>query len=167
MKEKAMEWLKQKGELYYWLSACGYFEAPAGMKYHGAHKGGLFEHSVAVAEELQNLTDRLGLLWEREESPMIIGLLHDVCKIDDYRMKEDGSIEWNKEAELPGHGEKSLIMLAGLINLTVEEKMCIRYHMGAFTDQKEWPYYSRAVSNWPNVLYTHTADMIASKIRGI
>ena len=58
-------------------------------------------------------------------------------------------------------------MLMGLINLTDEETMCIRYHMGAFTDQKEWEYYTRAVKKYPNVLYTHTADMIASQIKGI
>ena len=50
------------------------------------------------------------------------------------------------------------------LELTEEEKMCIRYHMGAFTDQKEWEYYSRAVNLYHNVLYTHTADMIASQI---
>lgn len=167
MKEKAMEWLKTEGTLYLWLKECGYFTAPAAKAHHGAYNGGLFDHSVAVAEELQNMTDKLGLIWGREESPMIIGLLHDVCKMDDYITKEDGTIEWNKEGELPGHGEKSLIMLMGMIDLTVEEKLCIRYHMGAFTDQKEWPYYRRAVSNCENVLYTHTADMIASQIRGI
>ena len=167
MKERAIEWLKSKGELYLWLCECGYFSAPAAKAHHGAYKGGLFDHSLAVAEELQDLTEKLGLCWEREDSPMIIGLLHDVCKIDDYIVKEDGSIEWNKEGELPGHGEKSLIMLMGMIDLTVEEKLCIRFHMGAFTDQKEWPYYSRAVSNCENVLYTHTADMIASQVRGI
>ena len=76
-------------------------------------------------------------------------------------------VEWNKERIWPGHGEKSLIMLMSHIELTEEEKMCIRYHMGAFTDSKEWEFYSRAVRNYPNVLYTQTADMIASQIKGV
>lgn len=58
-------------------------------------------------------------------------------------------------------------MLMGHIELTEEEKACIMYHMGAFVDSKEWEFYSRAVKKYPNVLYTHTADMIASQIKGV
>jgi len=100
-------------------------------------------------------------------------MLHDVCKLDDYivlpfgETPDEPDIITNKEKQFPGHGEKSLIMLMGLIDLTDEEKMCIRHHMGAFTDSKEWEYYSRAVEDYPNVLYTHTADMIASQVKGI
>ena len=42
--------------------------------------------------------------------------------------------------------------------------MCIRYHMGAFTEKEEWRLYTRAVNQFPNVLWTHQADMIASHI---
>ena len=53
------------------------------------------------------------------------------------------------------------------MELTDEEIACIRWHMGAFDDQKNWDYYGRAIEKYPNVLYTHTADMIASRIKGI
>lgn len=170
MKDKAIEILKQNEKLYKWLEEKDYFKMPASKSHHSPYEGGLYDHSCAVAVELQNLTDKLGLKWEREESPLLIGLLHDVCKLDDYYMVPFGDtpdqigIEYNLSRIYPGHGEKSLLMLMGIIELTEEEKMCIRYHMGAFTDSKEWEYYSRAVANYPNVLYTHTADMIASQI---
>lgn len=45
-----------------------------------------------------------------------------------------------------------------------EEVMCIRYHMGAFTDSGEWNYYTRAIHKYPNVLWSHHADMIAAHI---
>nr|DAR68166.1 MAG TPA: hypothetical protein [Caudoviricetes sp.] len=45
--------------------------------------------------------------------------------------------------------------------------MCIRYHMGAFTDKSEWNDYTRAVSQYPNVLWTHQADMLASHVAGV
>jgi hypothetical protein len=45
--------------------------------------------------------------------------------------------------------------------------MCIRYHMGAFTDKSEWNDYTRAVRNYPNVLWTHQADMLASQVAGV
>ena len=153
-------------ELMFWLTASGYFKCPAAKSHHGNHEGGLFEHSLAVAEELQRLTDKLGLSWEREESPYVVGLLHDVCKMDDYVYDwETGVIEFKPSHS--GHGSKSVIMLAGRFDLTEEEKMCILYHMGSFTDKEEWKYYSNAVREYPNVLYTHMADMIASQIRGI
>jgi hypothetical protein len=58
-------------------------------------------------------------------------------------------------------------MLAGHFPLSEEEKYCVLYHMGAFSDEKEWKFYSQAVRTYPNVLYTHTADMIASQIYGV
>ena len=53
------------------------------------------------------------------------------------------------------------------MKLTEEEVACIRWHMGAFDDQKFWNYYTAAVKKYPNVLWTHTADMIASQVLGV
>ena len=150
-----------------WLKSIGYYDKPASTRYHGSKDGDLFRHSMMVAEELQNMTDKLNLEWQRSESPFVIGLLHDVCKCDDYVKNSDGGWQYNKDKTMAGHGDKSIIMLAGHIELTDEEVHCIRYHMGAYTDKEEWPYYGKAVEKYPNVLYTHTADMIASKIVGI
>ncbi len=168
-------------EFLQWLEDNGYYTAAASSGHHGAKEGALFGHSLQVTYELLHLTDKLGLKWQRKQSPQIVGMLHDVCKMDDYCMREEivgvnaagdpvygnALVEWNQERIWPGHGDKSLIMLMGHIALTDEEKMCIRYHMGAFSEQKEWEFYSRAVKMWPNVLYTHTADMVASQIKGI
>ena len=51
--------------------------------------------------------------------------------------------------------------------LTQEEIFCIRWHMGAFDDKENWNSYGRACTVYPNVLYTHTADMIAARIEGV
>lgn len=157
-----------------WLEYRQYYECPAAKSHHGNYKGGLFKHSVKVAEELEILTDQLGLHWQRPESPWVVGLLHDVCKTDDYDWEfwddhvcGENRIWVNKNKEYSGHGSKSVIMLASYFPLTEEEKMCIVYHMGAFTDKEEWEFYSRAVKMYPNVLYTHTADMIVSNIKGV
>ena len=151
------------------LDAYGFFTAPASTKYHGAYEGGLFDHSLEVAKQLINLTDKLGLKWSSPNSPIVIGLFHDLCKCDNYVWDiETDSYKYNPEIILPGHGEKSVIMLQKLIPLTDEEIACIRWHMGAYEkDPKMWEYYGRAIENYPNVLYTHTADMIASKIIGV
>ena len=151
------------------LETLNFFEAPASTKFHGAYEGGLFDHSLAVAESLVELTEKLGLEWERPESPYIVGMYHDLCKCDNYVVDiETGKYIYNPEIIIPGHGDKSVIMLQNYMSLTDEEIACIRWHMGAYeTDTKLWNYYGRAIETYPNVLYTHTADMIASKIRGV
>ena len=144
--------------------ACSYFfYAPASTKYHGNYEGGLFDHSFMVMNTLVDLTRHNNLKWQRDGSPFIVGLLHDLCKIDQYKLGEAG-YEYNKDTLLTGHGDKSVMLISEHMQLTEEEVMCIRYHMGAFTDKEEWRYYTRAVNQYPNVLWTHQADMIASHI---
>jgi hypothetical protein len=151
--------------------------APASTKYHGSYPGGLLEHSVNVMYTLCKLTENNKLSWYRPESPIIVGLFHDICKTDQYKREEAGHLmysnediklyngcEYNNETLFKGHGDKSVMMLASLIQLTEEEVACIRYHMGAFTDKEEWNDYTRAIHKYPNVLWTHHADMIATHI---
>lgn len=148
------------------LDKLGYFTAPASTKYHGAYEGGLFDHQYAVTKILLEYTEKLGLRWEKPRSPYIVGMFHDFCKCGLYKPKEDEyGYDFNDDLVIPGHADRSVIMLQQFINLTFEEVACIRWHMGAYeTDTSLWKYYGRAVSAYPNVLYTHTADMAASKI---
>lgn len=159
-----------------YLMAYGFFTAPASTKYHGNHEGGLLEHSYMVTKFLLTLTQDNHLTWKNSRSPFIVGMFHDLCKIDQYRhpasrLIVDGvsvmdSFKWeyNPDTLLKGHGDKSVMLLSQFYTLTDEEIMCIRYHMGAFTDKSEWNDYTRAVRNYPNVLWTHQADMLASHV---
>lgn len=74
------------------LEEWGFFDAPASTKYHGNYKGGLFDHSFAVTEALVDLTEKNGLIWQCNRSPWIIGMFHDLCKIDQYRHPVTGRI---------------------------------------------------------------------------
>lgn len=158
-----------------WLLHEGFFHAPASTQYHGSYEGGLFDHSYEVTKALIHLTTVCGLRWHRAVSPYIVGMFHDLCKVDCYRhpIAEDPCAidtrtwEHRKDMTLRGHGDKSVMLLAMHTTLTEEEVMCIRYHMGAFTEKEEWRYYTTAVKNFPNVLWTHTADMLASQVLGI
>lgn len=155
------------------LKSLGFFTAPASIKYHGKYPGGLFDHSLETTKALVQLTNKLGLKWENLDSPFIVGMFHDLCKCDNYKINPYDELVPNPyirnlDIIIPGHGDKSVIMLQKFISLTDEEITCIRWHMGAYeTDTKMWDYYGRAIERYPNVLYTHTADMIASKIKGI
>lgn len=151
----------------------GFTTAPASAKFHGAYDGGLIDHSFKVTERLIELTKREKLKWGRKESPYIVGMLHDLCKIDQYEKlsEEEAEAQGKKykyrQTEIDGHGSKSVIYAGRLIELTEEEELCIRYHMGAFTEKEEWSEYTGAIHKYPNVFWTHNADMIASHIDGV
>lgn len=166
-----------------YLITNGFFTAPASTKYHSNYEGGLLKHSSAVAKFLVQLTEDNHLTWKNSRSPYIVGMFHDLCKIDQYRYPVTGYIEefnggrtpiydkeaweYNPDTLLKGHGDKSVMLLSQFYTLTDEEIMCIRYHMGAFTDKSEWNDYTRAVRNYSNVLWTHHADMLASHVAGV
>lgn len=172
-----------------YLMAYGFFTAPASTKYHGNYEGGLLNHSRMVTEYLLALTQANHLIWRKARSPFIVGMFHDLCKIDQYipqyEMREElepsplndpkpvkfvktlCGYDYNPDTLLKGHGDKSVMLLSQFYTLTDEEIMCIRYHMGAFTDKSEWNDYTRAVRNYPNVLWTHHADMLASHVAGV
>lgn len=144
----------------------GFFTAPASTKYHGNYEGGLFDHSYMVARYLKKLTEDCRLDWQNPRSPLLIGMFHDLCKMDNYILI-DGRYEYETDTLLKGHGDKSVMVLAQYFKLTEEEIMCIRYHMGAFCDKSEWNDYTRAVHKYINVLWTHQADMLASHVEGV
>ena len=162
-----------------WLIDEGYFIAPASAKYHGNYEGGLFDHSREMAEALILFTEKLNLEWQDPRSPWVIGMFHDLCKIDQYTKVvdkegvvmfgsdeskgEESHFDHNNDVFLTGHGDKSVMLLSRWMTLTEEEILCIRYHMGAY-ETKEWELYDKAISKFPNVLWTHTADMYAAKI---
>lgn len=152
----------------------GFLTQPASTRYHGAYKGGLFDHSLNVAATLATITRDLGLSWvDGEASPWRVGILHDICKIDEYQVTkavdDNGvAVDMYKRSDAPivkGHGTKSVIYSqAWGARLNEEERACIVYHMGAFTSKEEWQNYNQAVHEYPNVLWTHTADMVASQV---
>lgn len=157
---------QQVEELLDWLNKKVFFSKPASIKHHGNYSGGLFDHSLAVAQKLVELTNNLDLVWERPESPYIVGMLHDVCKTDDYIQGDVYEWAYNNQPVMQGHGDKSVIMLSTALKLTEEEMLCIRYHMGAFKTE-DWTGYSKAVNKYENVLWTHTADMCASQVKNV
>jgi HD superfamily phosphohydrolase YqeK len=162
-------------ELMDYLIGKGFFKKPAAIKYHGNYTGGLFMHSFKVAKALVDMTNKLGLKWQNPRSPYIVGMFHDLCKMDDYVVNYDASDDksecwsywtYNNNKILKGHGDKSIMMLAQFMALTEEEIMCIRFHMGAYVTT-DWDEYDRAIKKYETVLWTHTADMYASKVKGV
>lgn len=134
-------------ELLKWLLSSDFFTAPASTKFHSAYEGGLAEHSLKVYNRfLKMIISEYGDNYTNvisNESIAIIGLLHDVCKVNsykvDYRNVKDENGNWTKQPyyafdeELPyGHGEKSVYIISSFIKLTREEAIAINWHMGGF-----------------------------------
>lgn len=147
------------------LRETSFYEMPASANYHNNTQGGLLDHSNNVWLNLETLTKQLKLKWSDPSSPFVIAMLHDACKIDAYFYNYDYKC-WERSDKHPGgHGDLSLKIAEGLgIELTEEEKACIRWHMGAFDNRENWNEFTDAIHKYPNVLWTHTADMMAAHI---
>lgn len=57
-----------------------FFIAPASTRFHGNHEGGLVEHSIKFEILKHKVENSILKIDIPEESIIIIGLLHDICK---------------------------------------------------------------------------------------
>ena len=151
-----------------------FYTAPASTRFHGNYEGGLLEHSMKVYEILKYKVEHSVVdINVSEDTLKIVALLHDICKVNyykvDYRNAKNAEGVWEKvpyytvDDTIPyGHGEKSVMMLTEYIKLTVEEKYCIRWHMG-FTEPKEmYSTIGIAFKKYPLALLLHEADLEAT-----
>lgn len=156
-----------------------FFTAPASGKYHMAEVSGLCQHSINVYRRLirliqcdfgENYAEKYS-----DETLAIVGLLHDVCKVNfytvEYRNAKDDNGNWVKkpfykvEERFPfGHGEKSVFIICQFMRLTAEEAMAINWHMGGFDDRVRGGSYaaSEAYAKYKLALYAHIADLQAA-----
>lgn len=155
-----------------WLESTDFFEAPASTKHHSAYPGGLVKHSLNV---LDRLCKEVGYASDKVT---IAALLHDICKANYYKVstrnvKDLETGEWKQEQfysvddTFPfGHGEKSVYLISKHIELTDEEAMAIRWHMGGFDDSVRGGCFSMsgAFEKYELAVYLHIADMKATYI---
>lgn len=165
----------------------GFFKAPASAGFHLNEEGGLVQHSLnvynmamklksVVVFEKPELEDKL-----KDDQIAIAALLHDICKSDVYKPT-------TKRKKLPngvwvdapgydvdysgfpmGHGEKSVIMLLRFgFNLTPDEMMAIRWHMGAwdlpFQSAEEKNSLNAAKDKCPLLSLIQAADGLAASL---
>ncbi len=171
--------IKREGaeELLSFLEHSDFFTAPASTRYHGAYAGGLLAHSLNVYDCLCDILARprvqevYGIRYSAE-SAAIVSLLHDLCKVDFYKIGsrnvKDENGKWVSvpyytiEDSLPyGHGEKSVYMISGYMRLTRDEAFAIRYHMG-FSGTEDASQVGRALEMFPLAYALYAADMEAS-----
>lgn len=171
-----------------YLYSNGFFSAPASTRWHLAYAGGLLAHSINVAEQMVELSQRYSDV--SAESCAVIGLFHDVCKMDAYVYdKTSDTFKWNKRrlADVTNdseHGELSVKRISAFLPLSDAEEAAIEWHMGLYDWRLNPPRnagdataeeilssiksnrkrYEEACKSYPSVKLAHIADMIASQL---
>ncbi len=167
--DKLLDFLENKSD---------FFTAPASTRYHNAFEGGLLRHSLNVYDCMCDYMERPRIkeqykLTASSETIAIVALLHDICKVNFYRVsyrnaKNEQTGQWEKvpyyeiNDTLPyGHGEKSVYMVSGFMRLSREEAMAIRWHMG-FSGIEDKNSIGKALEMFPLAFALSVADMEAS-----
>ena len=166
---------KRKGieNLIQWLDNSDFKVAPASTRYHSNHEGGLLEHSLNVYNECIRQKDLIKLFNIPQDTLIITSLLHDICKVNYYRMdvrnvKKNGA--WVQEPYYTvddmfpmGHAEKSIIIAQQFIQLSEVEIAMIRAHMGGFVSDNYFTP-SAVYNKYPEAIVLHNADLIATYV---
>lgn len=159
------------------LREIGYFVAPASKSHHLSYPGGLVDHSLNVTRMLIVLTGAMNIEWSRPDSPIIVGMLHDLVKSRCYReapIRIENGIPVSRpeyvyvDPGYPGHGSASLKIARDLgFELKPDEVAAIRWHMGLFdmTMPVDRRNFEVTVSEFgPQVLATHFADWYSAAV---
>lgn len=168
------------------LEKLGFFTAPASTRFHGCEAGGLLAHALNVYDQARVLREVEARICPAVDAKLpdasiaIVALLHDVCKAEVYqeieKFRKDKDGKWEKykaygvdySAFPMGHGEKSVMrLLQWGLELTDDEMLAIRWHMGAF-DLADSPEargnFSTASEKVPLLAILVAADGLASHI---
>ncbi len=165
---------KRKGinQLVDWLRQSDFYTAPASTRpgFHGCYVGGLAQHSLNVYDVFENKIKFLQL--ENNLNPderIVASICHDFCKVDLYKNNKlaSGEISSSKPYVVKdifplGHGEKSVVAAQNLIDLTSQEMLLIRWHMGTY--DPSWDRYDDKIQKaCPLITAFHNSDNEASK----
>lgn len=160
---KALSTVNRSGisQLIAYMDDQGFFEAPASTKHHHAYRGGLAQHSLEVLNylrmELTTYNKDLFNIRKLQDTIIIVAILHDLCKVEDYVWSLDGTEFMSQKA--PGHAKRSISLASRYIILTPEEKAAIMSHMGAYSNEVTWDQLSQNYRQFPISYALHVADM--------
>ena len=143
------------------LERSDFFTAPASKIYHLNCKGGLAFHSLSVCRALNKLAKAFHVDIPND-TIIITGLLHDVCKINlykyDNRIREYITIGSQKE-----HGILSVERIKKTIDITEQEELMIRWHMGCYTWDGDFKKMEDKIKDErPEVFLMYFADHIST-----
>ncbi len=170
--------------LLFWLDdrdKSDFFSAPASSKFHLDCAGGLCQHSLNVYHNLKRIVEMEKQIHPEinisDESIAICGLLHDLCKVNFYKVemrnaKVNGQWEsvpyYVTDEKFPmGHGEKSVMLIMCFMRLSPDEMAAINWHMGGFDERVKGgasKSISGAYEKYPLAVFLQAADFISSYV---
>ena len=170
--------LKRINAMVDWLKRTDLFEAPASTKYHDAFPGGLVYHSLKVYNNMIDLINTKAFHSVDIVSASLVALVHDWCKTNYYKpyqknVKDDNTGQWHQELAwsvdqqgVPlGHGVSSMFLAQKFFNLTTEEALAIRWHMGRWNAcEIELGELQKANEKVPLVYMLQFADQLACTV---
>lgn len=169
--------VKREGikDLEEYLLTSSFFTCPASQRSHANYPGGLAWHSLNLTKIALGL-NKMYKTDIDEDSIIIAGLCHDLCKIDNYKIdvkwKKDDNGKWisyktygNNNLAMCQHGPQSALIAARYIRLTIQEEQAICWHMGAYgqSDADNRAMGNATKSN-PLILLIQQGDMASAFI---
>lgn len=129
-----------------WLESTDFYTSPSSRYYHEAYPSGNLYHTLKVAMKTADLEYIPSFSSVRPEDACLVALVHDWCKIGLYepttknvKNKETGQWEqvpsysyYEKPMTYLGHGVSSMWLAMKHFNLSYEESLATRFHMGEY-----------------------------------
>ena len=156
---------KRKGieNVIQYLESSGYYDAPSSINRHHNWRGGLAQHCLGVYLTAKEHAEGLP-----EDSLIIAGLLHDICKARKLYYDENGIIH-HRHTHIHGHGYRSIKILEECgLELTEEERLAIRWHMGghhAKNEEVEEVKKARNMKLWQVIHYADHWDAAGKNLK--
>ena len=165
-----------------------FFIAPASTKYHYAFRGGLCAHSLNVYDNLNSLWRMKGCPEVDENSIKIVGLLHDISKMNIYEIyfknekvycadgdkrDENGTFKWVSKSAYKqkdnkftygSHEMTSEFIARQFVPLTIDESVAILHHMGGMNWDSAKDDLGAVFGQYSLATLVHLADMLATYI---
>lgn len=173
------------------LENSDFYTAPASTKFHNAVKGGLLDHSLNVYRNLKSLVEKKGLSDKiSEDSIKIVGLLHDLAKINNYEIfyknekrysdygskrDEGGKFDWvavqgykvvddSNKFIFGNHEQTCEYMIRTFVPLSYTESTAILHHHGGKGWDSAQDNINAVFNRYPLAVLLHIADMLSAYI---
>lgn len=172
------------------LNRTDFFEAPRSTRFHNNFKGGLCAHSLNVYDNLKKLNNLYKFNFS-DDSLRLVGLLHDLSKVNFYEYSTRnvkkynkngaysdnmGKFDWEttgfykvKDAQLQdfvfyNHEINSYVLINKWVTLTEPEMIAVMNHHAVFDTGGARLDIGEIYNRYPLAAFLHIADTMAAYI---
>ena len=158
-----------------WIRSTDFYSCPGSTRFHDAEPSGLLFHTLNVYNNMVELRKINKFSEVDYTSIAIVSLCHDLTKIGNYEsytrnVKNEHTGEWEKVPSYKwkcnpfpfGHGVASMYIVTQFFQLSLDEMLGIRWHMGEYrVAAQEVGELEDASETYPIVRMVQFADQLA------